>query len=333
MSAIKKIQKLDFVWETEDPFLFCVHHLDKYPEGNQQQGPVTGLNGRALGQDFEPSLDFRMYHGTEVPGFPEHPHRGFETVTVTLQGTVDHFDSLGAYGRYADGDVQWMTAGKGMQHAEMFPLIHQDQANPLHLFQIWLNLPAKDKFVNPDYKMIWHEELKKVTLSKAVITLISGSFQGMDAVDPPGNSWAAKRENHVNIWLIDMEEGAEILLPCPSATVNRNLYLHKGSELSFNGELVQVPMRVALTNEAVKVRNEGTSASILLLEGEPIKEPVSKYGPFVMNTSKEIQQAYEDYQKTQFGGWPWQRPDPVHPIDQTRLARYTDGSMTYPPVK
>lgn len=330
MSVIKKLQELDFLWETEDPFLFCAHHQDAYPKGNKNQGPSVSLRGRSLGQDFDTQQDFRMYHGLEVPGFPEHPHRGFETVTVALEGVVDHFDSLGTSGRYGNGDIQWMTAGKGMQHAEMFPLVDQDQPNPLHLFQIWLNLPAKDKFVTPNYKMIWHEALKRVALDKVTMTLIAGSYKGIKAVAPPDASWAADESHHVNIWLIDMEEGAELILTSPSATVHRNLYIYKGTMMSFNGERVALPKRVSLVNQTITLRNEGLPASILLLEGEPINEPVSQYGPFVMNTRAEIQQAFADFQETKFGGWPWKRPDPVHPIDQQRMARYADGTLDQP---
>lgn len=99
-------------------------------------GPAASLAGRSIGQDFAPNQPWRMYHGEHVPGFPAHPHRGFETVTIVTKGLVDHSDSLGAAGRFGFGDVQWMTAGKGVQHCEMFPLINQEQDNPLELFQI-----------------------------------------------------------------------------------------------------------------------------------------------------------------------------------------------------
>ncbi len=138
-SAIKSIKPLGFPWQTQDPFLFCVHHEDDYPKGNEVMGPAASLAGRQIGQDFASNKEnWRMYHGEQVPGFPAHPHRGFETVTVVTKGVVDHSDSLGAAGRFGFGDVQWMTAGKGVQHCEMFPLLSKEKENPLELFQIWL---------------------------------------------------------------------------------------------------------------------------------------------------------------------------------------------------
>ena len=104
--AIINTKPLGFTWESKDPFLFCVHHLDKYPRGNNQMGPDTSLSGRNIGQDFTPKDGWRMYHGETVPGFPMHPHRGFETVTIVLKGVVDHSDSHGASGRYGNGDEE-----------------------------------------------------------------------------------------------------------------------------------------------------------------------------------------------------------------------------------
>jgi redox-sensitive bicupin YhaK (pirin superfamily) len=160
MDPVLTIRPLGFQWDTADPFLFCVHHEDDFPKGNDQMGPETDyLKGRHLGDDFIIKDGFRMYHGKTVPGFPGHPHRGFETITVVRKGLVDHADSMGAAGRYGNGDVQWMTAGKGVQHAEMFPLLKKDEPNPCELFQIWLNLPAKNKMVEPHFKMLWQEDI------------------------------------------------------------------------------------------------------------------------------------------------------------------------------
>ena len=135
-NKILNIKPLGFPWETKDPFLFCAYHADAYPKGNDNMGPDNSLEGRNIGEDFTLKDGWRMYHGDTVPGFPSHPHRGFETITVTKKGIIDHADSLGAAGRFGDGDVQWMTAGKGIQHSEMFPLLHKKKENPLEIFQM-----------------------------------------------------------------------------------------------------------------------------------------------------------------------------------------------------
>src|SRR5438445_9901225 len=154
---VLRVQPLGFPWQTQDPFLFCVHHDDAYPAGNDQLGPAVSLAGRELGQDFAGKDGWRMYHGERVPGFPGHPHRGFETVTVVRRGLIDHSDSLGAAARFGGGDVQWVTAGRGIVHSEMFPLLEQGADNPLELFQIWLNLPAASKMAAPYFTMYWSE--------------------------------------------------------------------------------------------------------------------------------------------------------------------------------
>ena len=109
--SVLKVQPIGFQWPMENPFIFCAHHQDEYPQGNKSLGPSVSLSGRSLGSDFSGKDGFSMYHGEEVPGFPVHPHRGFETVTIVLEGFVDHFDSKGATGRYGQGDVQWLTTG------------------------------------------------------------------------------------------------------------------------------------------------------------------------------------------------------------------------------
>ena len=151
-----------------------------------------------------------MYHGTKVPGFPMHPHRGFETVTIVKKGFVDHHDSVGASGRYGNGDVQWLTTGSGCQHAEMFPLVSMEEENPLELFQIWLNLQAKDKFTKPAYKMLWAEDIPEITVGddygpKAKVTVIAGSYNDVKGLEPNPASYASNPQGHVNILMIDMD--------------------------------------------------------------------------------------------------------------------------------
>lgn len=188
-SNLLKIRPLGFHWETQDPFIFCAHHKDDFPKGNALMGPATSLAGRNIGQDFTIKDGWRMYHGAAIPGFPTHPHRGFETITIVKEGTVDHADSLGAAGRYSAGDVQWMTAGKGIQHSEMFPLIHQDKKNPLELFQVWLNLPKAKKFVEPHFKMLWEDQIpvyKEIdSEGKSIeVNVIAGNLKSTNAPDP-----------------------------------------------------------------------------------------------------------------------------------------------------
>jgi len=331
-NIIKRVVPLGFQWQISNPFLFCVHHKDAYPAGNGEMGPAASLAGRRIGQDFELKDGWRMYHGHRVPGFPEHPHRGFETVTVVLDGYVDHFDSMGAAGRYGCGDVQWMTAGSGMQHAEMFPLIHQDRSNPLELFQIWLNLPQHLKMVPPHYRMLWAESIPTVQASggssgSVSVRLIAGKFNGVQAPDPAPDSWAADPDNQVAIWLIRMDPNAEVLLPAAKAGVNRTLYCYEGATISIAGSPIPAYHAVEVSAAVdIRMQNGSEPARILMLQGKPINEPVVQQGPFVMNTTAEIQQAFTDYRRTRFGGWPWDRSDPVFPASQGRIARYADGS-------
>lgn len=333
-NIILKIEPLGFRWGVEDPFLFCAHHKDDYPKGNEELG-VDGesLKNRNIGNDFEIRDGFRMYHGKKVPGFPVHPHRGFETVTIVLEGFVDHSDSHGATGRYGEGDVQWMTAGSGLQHAEMFPLVNQDKENPLHLFQVWLNLPKKDKFADPYYKMLWSEDIPIIedvddNGKINTIRLIAGKYKEYNALEPAPSSWANDENNKVNIWIITMEPNAIFKIPKVSSTITRNLYYYNGDTLKINGNDVRVDNRFKLNgNENIELINGDRESHMLLLEGEPIEEPVVAYGPFVMNTMEEIKQAYADYQDTQFGGWPWDRKDPVHTKEKIRFAKYSDGTV------
>ncbi len=324
-NSIKAIRPLSFPWETSDPFLFCVHHEDFYPKGNGKMGPSTGLEGRSLGNDFTVRDGYRMYHGTEVPGFPAHPHRGFETVTIVRTGVADHADSMGGTGRFGNGDVQWMTAGKGVQHSEMFPLLKDDAENPFELFQIWLNLPANKKMVNPYYHMLWSEDIPTYTHTDengktTKVSIVAGAIEDTIAPKPTPDSWAADPANEVAIWNIKMEPGARWELPVTENRVNRRVYFFKGSTLKIDETDIPHYNSAELYSIAPSViQNGDEEAELLLLQGKPIDEPVVQYGPVAMNSQQEIQQTMVDYQKDQFGGWPWGKADFVHSKEKEGL--------------
>ncbi|WP_222983979.1 pirin family protein [Flagellimonas meishanensis] len=328
-STVLQTFPLGFPWQTQDPFLFCVYHLDHYPNGNGNMGPDPELlKSRSLGNDFNPSQKWRMYHGQTIPGFPYHPHRGFETVTIVNKGYCDHSDSLGAAGRFGEGDVQWMTAGNGVQHSEMFPLLNDDKDNPLELFQIWLNLPKKSKFAAPHFKMLWHEDIPYVEEENAQIKVIAGNYKGTWATSPAPDSWAAQKENEVAIWNIHVDPNTVYVLPKADSKVTRTLYFYEGSEIHFGDRKVNPNFGVSLdASQETSITIGGSKAHFLLLQGKPIDEPVAKYGPFVMNTEQEIHQAMEEYRLTQFGGWPWPYPDNVHEKERGRFALYPDGKL------
>ncbi len=330
--TIISIQPLGFLWPVSDPFLFCAHHLDYYPAGNDEMGPDISLSGRNIGQDFTIKDGWRMYHGETVPGFPEHPHRGFETITIVMQGLVDHADSWGQAGRYGNGDVQWMTAGSGLQHSEMFPLLNRESGNPAELFQVWLNLPKAGKFVKPHFKMLWSEDIPVYTAKdengkSVVINVISGTIGQVTSLTPAPDSWAADLQNEVAIWTIKIEAGAHFILPAASEKAKRSLFFYRGASMKIDGTEVTTNQAIEIRADvALEIANGSSDSYLLMLQGKPIGEPVVQYGPFVMNTDAEIQQAFADYRRTEFGGWPWPRHDQVHAREKGRFARYVDGT-------
>jgi hypothetical protein len=331
---VRAVRPLGFPWATSDPFLFCVHHDDRYPAGNERMGPAASLAGRDLGQDFEGKDGWRMYHGAVVPGFPQHPHRGFETVTIVRRGLIDHSDSLGATARFGGGDVQWLTAGKGIVHSEMFPLLDRQGDNPLELFQIWLNLPSADKLVEPHFSMLWSQDMPAHVATDAagkrtMVTIVAGKLAGVPAPPPPPpKSWAARPDTDVAIWTIKMDPGAHWSLPAAVRGSNRTLYFFRGDTLRIGERTIPPYHGVELRGDAdLVLDNGGDETELLLLQGRPIGEPVAQHGPFVMNSRAEIQQAFVDYQRTQFGGWPWPSDDPVHPRSEGRFAIHADGRV------
>lgn len=334
VSPIKQVFPLGFQWPTIDPFLFCVHHLDFYPKGTPDFAVDKSLHtGRHIGSDFEPRDGFRMYHGTSVPGFPVHPHRGFETITIVRRGFVDHADSLGAAGRYGEGDVQWMTAGSGVQHSEMFPLLHANKENTVELFQIWLNLPRRTKMTKPHFKMFWHEDIPKITLGgdAGTLTLIAGTVGDRTALHPPPDSWAAVHDSRTQIYLLKLNAGKSWTMSATDTQVGRVFYFFSGNKIKAGGSDIEKGHGFVLDSTKEVQVNVGTEpAELLLLQSAAINEPVVQQGPFVMNSREEILQTLRDYQATQFGGWTWGRPDMVHGSGFERFAKYPDGKVLRP---
>ena len=343
--VVLSTQPLGFPWPTTDPFLFCAYHDDAYPQSNGDMAVDEALlAGRQLGSDFSRKDGWSMYHGNPVPGFPGHPHRGFETVTLVRKGLIDHSDSLGAIARFGDGDVQWLTAGKGIVHSEMFPLLDATAPNPLELFQIWLNLPARNKMVAPHFTMFWAEDIPRFTATDAEgrtthVASVAGRIgpvQGAPGeggpLAPPPDSWAAQPDADLAIWTIRMAPGARWTLPAASgAGTRRSLYFFKGQSVTIADQRVAGHAVVEVRADAeVELVNGDTESEFLVLQGRPIGEPVAQYGPFVMNTQAEIAQTMQDYRRTQFGGWPWPDDAPVHGRDPARFAKHPDGREEKP---
>jgi redox-sensitive bicupin YhaK (pirin superfamily) len=328
---------MDRPWTGIGPFIFAMHHVDHYPEGNAEQGPKPSIAGRNIGMDMNNPSGWNMYHGKKVPGFPAHPHRGFETVTIMKQGVVDHADSTGAGARYGPGDVQWVTAGRGVSHSEMFPLVNEDKTNDFELYQLWLNLPSWNKLAPPNFEMYWNEKVPVITREgprgTARARIIAGQWDSTKPLAPPSASWAHDPVNDVAIWLIEMEPHSSIKVPAPNYDdTKRMLYVHgTGARVDISGTVVgensgfeqEAPDTLTLTTGA-------SPAQILVLQGKEIGEPVAQHGPFVMNTREELAVGFAEYRRTEFGGWPWGKDDPVWPRDTPRFAKFGSGKKEYP---
>ena len=233
--------------------------------------------------------------GDYIAGFPEHPHRGFETVTYMLTGRMRHRDSAGNEGLVTNGGVQWMTAGRGVIHSEM----PEQEEGLMEGFQLWLNLPSTSKMSEPWYRDIPTEEVPRFTLrtdqgAGATVQVIAGSSHGV--------AGAVQREGTQPIYLdIELPEGAvvEQLLP---AGHNAFLYVFRG-EVVVEGKAVPQARMAILDNasgaDGVRIK-AAQDSRLLLIAGRPLNEPIAQYGPFVMNTQAELIQAVEDFRSGQF---------------------------------
>jgi len=312
------------------------HHLDHYPRGDGALAPVSGTGGRDRGSDFSGKDGWSMYHGGPVPGFPAHPHRGFETITIVPQGYVDHADSVGGRARYGQGDVQWLTAGAGVLHSEMFPLLHTGRDNPLSLMQIWLNLPASNKMSPPHFSMFWAEAMPHVRLDNGVdVQVIAGELDGVPALPPPPDSWASDPRSGFAIWMATVPPGTAWDVPAAAhGDGMRVLHVIAGERVRVEGRELEGRHVIDVRPDApVTLANAGGDAVVVvMLQARPIGEPVATHGPFVMNTEAEIRQAFADFERTRFGRWPFPTPAPTHGALAERFAVYPDGREERPPA-
>ena len=229
--------------------------------------------------------------GDYIAGFPEHPHRGFETVTYMLAGRMRHRDSAGNEGLVTDGGVQWMTAGRGVIHSEM----PEQNEGLMEGFQLWLNLPAKDKMMAPWYRDIPNEQVPRFTLdSGATVQVIAGASHGVAGV--------VQREGTEPLYLdIELPEGAVFEQALPAGH-NAFIYVFRGEAVVGGKGVPQTRMAIFDNAEGADgvVIKAARPTRLLLIAGRPLKEPIAQYGPFVMNTQAELQQAVEDFRSGKF---------------------------------
>jgi len=262
-------------------------------------GAGVKLN-RVLTQNLQHRLDpFLMLDafGSDNPndyiaGFPDHPHRGFETVTYMIAGRMLHRDSAGHEGLLQNGGVQWMTAGKGVIHSE----IPQQQEGVMEGFQLWLNLHSSEKMMAPWYRDFQNADLPKLVTPQGVaVTVIAGESHGVHG--------AVTRQITQPLYLdLHLPGGARFEQPLPAGH-NAFVYVYRG-EVTVAGKLVPAQRMAVLANDARSdgvVIEAGADARVLLIAGKPLKEPIVQYGPFVMNSKEEIYQALSDFRDGQLG--------------------------------
>ena len=236
----------------------------------------------------------------EAKGAPDHPHRGFETVTYVLSGEMEHKDSAGHAGRLRSGDVQWMTAGAGVVHAEMPSAEFQRTGGRMHGFQLWVNLPRSEKMTNPRYQEIPNSQIPKATSSDGLVTVsvIAGEAMGEKAL--------IKTRTPIIYLHYRLKPGGVATQRVPH-DYNAFAYVVDGaglfgadSEGAGDGQMVMF----ATNGDEVRIKNAADSKAdleVLLIAGVPLNEPIARYGPFVMNTEAEIRQAFEDYSLGRMG--------------------------------
>ncbi|MCI0400716.1 MAG: pirin family protein [Acidobacteria bacterium] len=260
---------------------------------------VIEYNG--LGRELSPFLlldyaaPYQFPPGNERRGVTGHPHKGFETVTVAYQGELEHRDSSGGGGKIGAGDVQWMTAGNGIVHEEFHSQDFTRKGGTLQMVQLWVNLRAKDKSAKPGYQTLLNAQIPKVLLAQdaGTVRVIAGEYGGRKGT--------AKTFTPINLWDVNLRAGKSAELPLPDGHTTTFLVL--SGEVVVNGERDAREGDLAIfarTGDSIAVKAK-MDAKLLVIDGEPIDEAIVAYGPFVMNTQEEIQQAVRDYQSGRMG--------------------------------
>ena len=263
---------------------FPVRTLFSYDRLGQQISPFL-LFDYAGPTRFEPSAKRR--------GVGQHPHRGFETVTIVYEGEVAHRDSTGKGGIIGPGDVQWMTAAGGILHEEFHSPAFSQNGGTFRVVQLWVNLPAKNKMTQPGYQAILDADIPSVAMPGAKVRVIAGEFQG--------SKGPAKSFTPINLWDLRLDKDASLVLDLPEGH-NAALAVLSG-QVTVNGEKSAREAQIVLLDPAgtrVEVA-AGENTMLLVLTGEPIREPIAGYGPFVMNSEAEIRQAISDFNSGRFG--------------------------------
>lgn len=261
-------------------------HMDEVDKGTN---PFLMLD-HAAPQYFEPNNE-------QPRGVGEHPHKGFETVTIAYAGEVEHRDSTGGGGVIKQGDVQWMTAGAGVTHQEFHSKEFSQKGGLFEMVQLWVNLPKAHKNTQPKYQHLPKERIPVVSIGDGEARIIAGEYENTRG--------AASTFTPLNVWDISIKEDGNITLDIP-ASHNLSLVILRGNVIINNSQKASETQLVRFENAsgAVSIKAMGGDAKILLLSGEPIDEPVVGYGPFVMNTKEEINQAIDDYRRGEFGQIP-----------------------------
>ncbi len=278
--------------------------LERLVQGQDTQDGAGVKLTRVLTQDLQQRLDpFLMLDafgsdkpGDYIAGFPNHPHRGFETITYMIAGRMRHRDSGGNEGLLQNGGVQWMTAGRGLIHSEM----PEQEEGVMEGFQLWLNLPGKDKLCDPWYQDIQSDSLPEVTTDNGVLVrVIAGSSQGTTARVVRSGTEPLYLDLH-----FPETDGALFEQPLP-ATHNAFVYVYRGElEVLSDQDSNKVPVKRMgiMHNEGDGVRLRGRSNTrAILIAGKPLREPIVQYGPFVMNTREQIMQAVDDFRNGRMG--------------------------------